>query len=574
MNDMARQFNVKDFGAQGNGSASDTAAIQAAIDAAAHAGGGEVYLPAGIYKVSGGAHPADGALMIKSNVFIKGDGMGETVIKLASGSHQAVTGIIRSASGEATHDFGVSGLTIDGNRAHTTGKVDGWYNGFLPGEPGQNTRVTLSEVEIQNCSGYGFDPHERTANMLIENSVAHGNGLDGFVADYLIDSVFRNNLAYDNDRHGFNVVTSTHDLALLNNVAHHNGGAGVMVQRGHENIPSPNHITVSGGESYANGKEGVMVRLASGVDISGMDIHHNGGSGVRLHGGTNVAVRDNLIHENAQHGPAPDVQLQPYDDHHGSSGRMHLADHNIIAGNVIAGGGNSTYGVGERHGAQGHNSVYDNTFTHLGLGTTLLQGSGDHVGHNSLLAMLSGSAGHDRLQGTGDANALDGKAGADTLLGGAGDDLLWGGLGRDHLAGGSQDDTLIGGQGGDVLTGGAGNDVFRFTTLQDSYRTATVSHADRLQDFNADQDRIDLSSLGFTGLGDGHGTTLKVTTNAEHTRTYVKQLDQDLLGHRFELTLDGNLSGQLTDKAFVFADPQPALELLGTLASHADATLA
>ncbi|RMO77767.1 hypothetical protein ALQ33_05492, partial [Pseudomonas syringae pv. philadelphi] len=45
-------FNTKDFGALGDGITDDTAAIQATIDAAAAAGGGEVVLGAGTYIVS------------------------------------------------------------------------------------------------------------------------------------------------------------------------------------------------------------------------------------------------------------------------------------------------------------------------------------------------------------------------------------------------------------------------------------------------------------------------------------------------------------------------------------------
>lgn len=46
-------YNVKDFGAIGNGIADDTAAIQAAIDAASASGvGGRVYFPPGVYLVS------------------------------------------------------------------------------------------------------------------------------------------------------------------------------------------------------------------------------------------------------------------------------------------------------------------------------------------------------------------------------------------------------------------------------------------------------------------------------------------------------------------------------------------
>jgi len=230
-------FNVQNFGAKGDGVSDDTAAIQQAIDAAAAAGGGQVYVPPGTYIVTGGEEPSDGCLMLKSNVYMYGDGMGVSNIKVADGSDTKITGVIRSAYGEETHDFGLSNLTIDGNRDNTTGKIDGWFNGFIPGKEGYDSNVTLDGVEIKDCSGYGFDPHEQTVNMVIKNSVSHGNGLDGFVADFLSNSTFENNVAYDNDRHGFNVVTSTHDFTLSNNVAYGNGGGGIVVQRGSENIP-------------------------------------------------------------------------------------------------------------------------------------------------------------------------------------------------------------------------------------------------------------------------------------------------------------------------------------------------
>ena len=46
-----------------------------------------------------------------------GDGMGVTNVKVADGSDTKITGVIRSAYGEETHDFGVSNLTIDGNNS-------------------------------------------------------------------------------------------------------------------------------------------------------------------------------------------------------------------------------------------------------------------------------------------------------------------------------------------------------------------------------------------------------------------------------------------------------------------------
>lgn len=56
-------YDVRCYGAVGDGVAKDTAAVQAAIDAAARAGGGEVYLPAGKYIC--------GTLYLKSNVEVE-----------------------------------------------------------------------------------------------------------------------------------------------------------------------------------------------------------------------------------------------------------------------------------------------------------------------------------------------------------------------------------------------------------------------------------------------------------------------------------------------------------------------
>ncbi len=56
----AAQYNVKDFGAFGNGSATDTRSIQKAIDKAFENGGGTVEIPAGNYRT--------GTLILKDNV--------------------------------------------------------------------------------------------------------------------------------------------------------------------------------------------------------------------------------------------------------------------------------------------------------------------------------------------------------------------------------------------------------------------------------------------------------------------------------------------------------------------------
>ncbi|WP_127998138.1 beta strand repeat-containing protein [Piscinibacter defluvii] len=93
----------------------------------------------------------------------------------------------------------------------------------------------------------------------------------------------------------------------------------------------------------------------------------------------------------------------------------------------------------------------------------------------------------DRLTGNQLANLLDGQGGNDTLSGGSGNDTLLGGGGAD---------LLIGGNGNDVLTGHAGGDLFRFTGVPNA-----GSNSDRITDFVAADDTIQLDDAGFVGVG-------------------------------------------------------------------------
>ena len=528
-------FNVLNFGAKGDGVTDDTAAIQSAIDAAAAAGGGQVYVPPGTFIVSGGEEPSDGCLMLKSNVHMYGDGMGVSNIKVADGSDTKITGIVRSAYGEETHDFGLSNLTLDGNRDNTTGKIDGWFNGFIPGKEGYDSNVTLDGVEIKDCSGYGFDPHEQTVNMVIKNSVSHGNGLDGFVADYLTDSVFENNIAYDNDRHGFNVVTSTHDFALVNNVSYGNGSTGIVVQRGSENIPSPNNVTITGGAVYGNGAEGILIKLSSDITVSGVDIHDNGNAGVRLYGSNNVEIIDNTISNNSLKSGVPEIIIQSYDDTAGVSGKYFNGSDNLIQGNTITGSDKSTYGVAERNeDGTDRNSIIGNDIGHTTKGDTLVYGDGSFVSDTVPVVVVQGTDGND------------------TLIGSGVDEIFYGAAGNDIITAGAGNDILVGGAGIDKLTGGEGADVFRFSSQSDSYRNAVTNFDDTITDFDVTQDKIDLTGLGFNGLGNGRGGTLQVSYSASNDRTYIKDYDADADGNRFELILSGNLVGKLTADNFIF----------------------
>ena len=105
--------------------------------------------------------------------------------------------------------------------------------------------------------------------------------------------------------------------------------------------------------------------------------------------------------------------------------------------------------------------------------------------------LIDGGAGRDRLDGGAGNDRLDGGEGRDRLEGGAGDDALSGGADRDFLFGGSGDDLLNGGAGNDRLYGGIGADRFVF---------ASGDGRDRVDDFDASEDTLQLVGTSITDL--------------------------------------------------------------------------
>jgi hypothetical protein len=107
-------FNVKKYGAVGNGSTDDTAAIQSAINACQAAGGGIVYFPAGTYLATPTANPA---LSVPSNVMLVGASRRATVIRRnGNGVLIGMSGPSTDATG-ATHCrySGIQNVTLSGN---------------------------------------------------------------------------------------------------------------------------------------------------------------------------------------------------------------------------------------------------------------------------------------------------------------------------------------------------------------------------------------------------------------------------------------------------------------------------
>uniref|UniRef100_UPI000AFA4AC1 calcium-binding protein n=1 Tax=Azotobacter vinelandii TaxID=354 RepID=UPI000AFA4AC1 len=163
---------------------------------------------------------------------------------------------------------------------------------------------------------------------------------------------------------------------------------------------------------------------------------------------------------------------------------------------------------------------------------------------------------------------LAGGDGNDTLSGGSAAEELLGGAGNDSLSGGAGNDILDGGAGRDTLSGGSGSDIFRFGDALDSFRNynSGANVTDSIADFTHGADLIDLSALGYTGLGDGYNGTLAIVLNDAGTKTYLKDRGGDAEGNRFEISLEGNHADQLDASDFIFATAAAAtgIEVVGS----------
>lgn len=185
-------FNVKDYGALGNGVADDTAAIQAAFTAA-YAAGGAVYFPlaAPYYTITSGGTLLGVTYAIRTPgpVPFFGAGKATTTLRVANGTITGATTqymvFITDSAWAAPSPWGFSDITIDGNSANQvfSGFSNATYYGVIAtlNQPTTiNADMTVRNAAVKNFS-MGVTPF-------------HGTGLNtyGWARQNICDIVFTN----------------------------------------------------------------------------------------------------------------------------------------------------------------------------------------------------------------------------------------------------------------------------------------------------------------------------------------------------------------------------------------------
>ncbi|MHB9024250.1 MAG: right-handed parallel beta-helix repeat-containing protein [Armatimonadota bacterium] len=331
-----KPLDVMQFGAKGDGLTDDTAAIQAALDAAAPIRG-TVFIPDGIYLCAALRMPPHTGLVGNATWGYRSGG--GSVLRLSDPAAECLIDITGAVG--AT----VNGLSLDG--MELGGKVHGIYMGPLENKPEEDTpRIERCHISRFTGNGVHLDPvwcfSIRGCEIIFNKGDAlFVRGWDGFILDNWFSG---------------------------------NGGAGY-------HAPGPNSsITMTGNRIEWNKNGGIRIHGGSHYNITGNYIDRSGGPGISLLPREGApcncfTVTGNVIYRSGK----PEWTGEGYESAHirieGAHGTV-CCNNSMCIGQDDGGGSNSPqYGIVVRNLK---NCIVANNTLHIGAITELVADLGEH----------------------------------------------------------------------------------------------------------------------------------------------------------------------------------------------------
>lgn len=263
---------VKVYGAVGNGSTDDTAAIELAFAAAV---GKTVYFPPGTYVIDDAT--------IAGSCHIKGAGMGQTILKVKNSQAAGRYGLNAGGYDDVT----ISDLTIDGNKANqsTVNKEAVLITG---------ARAVLRNVEVKNTYDVGVQIYEGT-DYLVESCVFRGCAGNSLQLAKPIRARVIGNLVSGGTLAGIlcGGADDGHDVTIANNVVWDCDDIGIAL--GGADL---RRAAVTGNTVYGCGDNAIDIGNASEVTVTG-NTCHSSRAGIVSDAptlGDQVAVVGNVVH--------------------------------------------------------------------------------------------------------------------------------------------------------------------------------------------------------------------------------------------------------------------------------------
>ncbi len=290
----ATALNVKNFGAMGNGTADDTAAIQAAINALPSTGG-TVEVPAGTYMIN-----ALKAVSLRSHTRLLLD----TGATLQAIPNSASRYWVVKAWG--VNNVEIAGGSIVGERTQHTGTTGEWGYGI---NISASSAVYVHDISVSNCWGDGLmvgasgsgTTLVRSTGVTLNNVKSNNNRRQGLsilpaVQVYVVNSSFTgSNGAAPQSGIDIEPATQgpTQQVRLENTTLANNVGNGLEV---HNNVSdlTLNNVTAQNNQGF-----GVYTGGPNGVVITNSNITTNYLFGISISSTTNnVQIVGNTIEWN------------------------------------------------------------------------------------------------------------------------------------------------------------------------------------------------------------------------------------------------------------------------------------
>jgi polygalacturonase len=243
-------FEVRAYGAAGNGTTDDTAAIQAALAAARAAGGGTVHLPAGVYIISKW-------LVYDSNTQLVGDSASTVTIRNTTNRTNGT--LMLRPNGYDRRNVLVRGITWD-----QRGDVYD-ANGDSMSEPAvdiSNTSdVTVTQNDLRNI---------RTVGIYADATVLHPS----------TNMKINGNHVYQAGGDGISIFGKFTGVEINNNTVEHCEDDAIAIQDHGSSTEFPSQVVISG-----NLVKDCVTRTSYGSTPNGINVW----------GGDHVLVADNVI---------------------------------------------------------------------------------------------------------------------------------------------------------------------------------------------------------------------------------------------------------------------------------------